>query len=271
MEIQLAEDVTEEGLLALAGRSAQQFDQGQHKHWENALYLQKDFGASRDWYVKDSLMFTSTCTTKRCLPHKQCDKLIPTFPTHFGCTKLQKFRLVGNKYVFPPLAIRSKITKLLSAPVLELGFYILLLHLKQLRRFNLICTPLMIVRLAGLLPSHQRASLRLNLKELLLSRQEQLEVTELSDLAEVCADGVRELKDLDASVLSEKVRSTGDRQLVDGTICDFLKKFTCLHRLTCKMKLSCLNSFMAAAGQQLTFLNINSQISASTDLIVLRR
>jgi hypothetical protein len=40
--VQLALDATEEGLLAIAGRSAQEFDQGlHHSHWDNALYLHK--------------------------------------------------------------------------------------------------------------------------------------------------------------------------------------------------------------------------------------
>ncbi len=40
--MQLALDATEEGLLAIAGRSAQEFDQGlHHSHWHNALYLHK--------------------------------------------------------------------------------------------------------------------------------------------------------------------------------------------------------------------------------------
>jgi hypothetical protein len=42
LEVQLALDATEEGLLAIAGRSAQEFDQGlHHSHWHNALYLHK--------------------------------------------------------------------------------------------------------------------------------------------------------------------------------------------------------------------------------------
>ena len=41
LEIQLSLDATEEGLLALAGRSAQQRDQGFHKPWDNALYIHK--------------------------------------------------------------------------------------------------------------------------------------------------------------------------------------------------------------------------------------
>ncbi len=42
LEVQLALDATEEGLLAIAGRSAQEFDQGlHHSHWDNALYLHK--------------------------------------------------------------------------------------------------------------------------------------------------------------------------------------------------------------------------------------
>ena len=41
LEITLALDATEEGLLALAGLSVMKTDQGFHKHWDNALYLHK--------------------------------------------------------------------------------------------------------------------------------------------------------------------------------------------------------------------------------------
>ena len=40
-ELTLALDATEEGLLALAGRSVLRRDQGYHKHWDNALYMHK--------------------------------------------------------------------------------------------------------------------------------------------------------------------------------------------------------------------------------------
>ena len=41
LEITLALDATEEGLLALAGLSVMKTDQGFHKHWDSALYIHK--------------------------------------------------------------------------------------------------------------------------------------------------------------------------------------------------------------------------------------
>ena len=41
LEMTLALDATEEGLLALAGLSVMKTDQGFHKHWDSALYIHK--------------------------------------------------------------------------------------------------------------------------------------------------------------------------------------------------------------------------------------
>lgn len=268
LEIQLAEDVTEEGLLAIAGRSAQQFDQGAHKHWENALYLQKDFGASRDWYIKDSMMFTPTCTSKRALPPKQCDKLIQTFPTFFGCTKLRKFRLFGD-LIYPPMVIRSKFNKYVDGPMLETGFYAFLLHLPHLQQFNVGFTPLVVARLSGLISPEELGRTRLGLTELTLGWEEQLEISELNAIASLCPDVV-ELKGVSVGILNDSYRS--DRFLVDGAICSFLKRFRNLRKLSGTLKLACLNSYLSCAGQNLTWLNCSTaQLLTTADLLVMRR
>jgi len=267
LEVQLADDVTEEGLLAIAGRSAQQTDLGLQKQWDHALYLQKDFGASREWYIKDAMMFTPTCTAKRSLPPKQCDKLIKTYTTFFGCNKLRKFRLFGD-LIFPPMAARAKFNKYVNGPQLETGFYAFLVHLRLLQQFNVGFAPLVVARLATLLPPEQLATTRLGLTELVLGWEEQLEIHELQAIAKLCPE-VRELKGVSIGILNDKYRS--DRFLVDETVCDFMKKFGKLRKLSGNIKLTCLNSFLAHAGQNLNYLNCSSLVLSTTDLLVLRR
>ena len=133
LELTLALDATEEGLLALAGRSVLPRDQGTHKHWDNALYLHKDFGSSKKWYVKDSLLVTPPCSARRTLPPPQLTSMPPTWPTGFGCTRLTKFRLAGD-FIFPPMATRAKFNKYESGPVVEAGLYSMLVHLGSLTK-----------------------------------------------------------------------------------------------------------------------------------------
>ena len=136
--------MTEEGLLAIAGQSSHRVDQDAPAHWDNTFYLQKDFGSTRDWYIKDSMLFTPTRTTNR--PPTRCERLVQTFPTGFGCKRLRVFRLLGE-VVFPPLAYKTKPSKYcLLGPVLETGFYALLLHLKQIQKFHTSFTTLAVAR-----------------------------------------------------------------------------------------------------------------------------
>ena len=267
LEIQLADDVTEEGLLAITGRSAQQTDQGLHNHWDHAHYLHKDFGASREWYIKDSMMFTPTCTAKPTLPPKQCDKLLRTYPTYFGCTKLKKFRLFGD-LIFPPMATRAKFNKYVDGPILEMGFYSFLLHLPDLHQFNVGFTPLVVARLSGLLSAQQLADTRLGLTELFLGWEEQLDVAELDAMASLCPE-VRQLKGVSIGVLNDSYRS--DRSLVDEAVCNFVKKFSKLRQLSGNLKLTCLNSYLAVAGENLVCLNCSTLVVSTADLVVLRR
>ena len=165
-EMTLALDATEEGLLALAGRSVLSKDQGHHKHWDNALYMHKDFGSSKEWYIKDSLLFTPASSHKRSLPPRQIDQLVQTYPTGFGCLKLSKFRLSGD-FIFPPMAIRAKFNKYDSGPVVETGLYSLLMYLTSLTQFTCGFTPLVIARLCSVLPHSVMEQLRIPLHQVI--------------------------------------------------------------------------------------------------------
>ena len=109
----------------------------------------QDFGSAKEWYIKDSLLFTPPCSSKRTLPPRQCDTLPPTYPTGFGCLKLIRFRLSGD-YIFPPMAARAKFNKYDSGPVIETGLYALLIYLKNITKFTCGFTPLVIARYINL-------------------------------------------------------------------------------------------------------------------------
>ena len=115
----------------------------------------QDFGPAKDWYVKDALLFTpppntttaaaaGSGTTKRPLP-PPCDTLLRTFPTDFGCTRLRRFRLSGD-FIFPPMAARAKAGKAEAGPVVEVGLYAILLHLRHLQQFCFSFAPLAVAR-----------------------------------------------------------------------------------------------------------------------------
>jgi hypothetical protein len=114
----------------------------------------QDFGPAKDWYVKDALLFTpppntttattAAGTTKRPLP-PPCDTLLRTFPTDFGCTRLRRFRLSGD-FIFPPMAARAKAGKAEAGPVVEVGLYAILLHLRHLQQFCFSFAPLAVAR-----------------------------------------------------------------------------------------------------------------------------
>jgi len=178
LEVQLAMDATEEGLLALAGRSGQEKDQGFHRHWDSALYLHKDFGSAKEWYIKDALLFTPPCSTKRSLPPRQLDALPPTFPTGFGCLKLARFRISGD-FIFPPMASRAKFNKYESGPVIEAGLYALLIHLTGLTKFTCGFTSLVLGRLRSVLPPSHLDRLRTPLQQLSLGWEEALQLEAL--------------------------------------------------------------------------------------------
>lgn len=267
LEVQLALDATEEGLLALAGRSGQERDQGFHRHHDSALYLHKDFGSAKEWYIKDALLFTPPCSTKRCLPPRQLDSLPLTFPTGFGCLKLSRFRLSGD-FIFPPMVTRAKFNKYESGPVVEAGLYSLLIHLPGLIRFTCGFTSLVLGRLCAVLPPAMLDRLTSPLHQLSLGWEEALQLEELDTIARLCPN-LQELKGVSVGILDDQYR--GERNLQDTVMCNFLKSFHRLTSLQSNLKLSCLNSFLVLRGASLTHLSCSTLILSTRDLLVVRK
>jgi len=267
LEITLSQDATEEGLLAIAGRSIMKHDQGFHKHWEHALYMHKDFGLTKEWYIKDSLLFTPACTSKRILPPRQIDQMATTHETGFGCQKLVKFRLSGD-FIFPPMATRAKFNKYDAGPVIETGLYALIMYLKNINKFTCGFTPLVISRLQSVLPASTLKNIRIPLQQLSLGWEESLLVEELQALANLCPDVV-ELKGVSVGILDDQYR--GDRHLQDSVMCNFLKSFHNLSRLSSNLKLTCLNSFLVQSGAHLTSLTCSTLVLSTKDLLVMRK
>ena len=80
----------------------------------------------------------------------------------------------------------------------------MLLHLPDLRRFSIGCAaPLVISRLSALLEERRPAARPLALRQLALGRDEQLEVAELEDIADMCPQ-LQELTGLSVAVLNDR-------------------------------------------------------------------
>ena len=84
-------------------------------------------------------------------------------------------------------------------------------------------------------------NLQIPLQQLSLGREEPLEVEELKAIAKVCPD-LAELKGLLVGILDDQYR--GERHLQDAVMCNFLKSFHKICRLSSNLKLTCLNSFL---------------------------
>ena len=190
-----------------------------------------------------------------------------TFPTHFGCTLLKRLKIFGN-FVFPARATRSKFNKSLAGPVLEAGFYSILLHLKNLEEIVLPAASLMVARLSVLLSPEQLQDTKLKLKELSFGWDERLEAQEMTTLAKLCPQ-VKRLRGVSNGIPNDFHIS--DRFRIDDAVCDFVKRFHNLTSLSGNIKLTCLNSYLRLRGEKLTYLNCSSLLLSTADLVTLRR
>ena len=166
------------------------------------------------------------------------------------------------------MAARAKFNKDDSGPVIETGLYALLIYLKTLTKFTCGFTPLVIARLKSVLPSNTYQHLRIPLQQLSLGWEESLEVEELKAIAKLCPDLV-ELKGLSVGILDDQYR--GERHLQDAVMCNFLKSFHKIIRLSSNLKLTCLNSFLCISGSLLTQLTCSTLVLSTKDLLVMRK
>ena len=213
------------------------------------------------------MMFTPPCSSKRSFPPRQLETLPALHSTGFGCLELVKFRLSGD-FIFPPMANRAKFNKYDSGPVIEAGLYALLLQLKSLNKLTCGFTPLVAARLRAVVTPAQFANQRLSLHQLSLGWEESLEIEELEALAHL-SPHLKELKGVSVGILDDQYR--GQRHLQDGVMCNFLKSFSNLERLSSNLKLTCLNSFLVVSGSRLTSLTCSTLVLSTKDLLVMRR
>ena len=104
--------------------------------------------------------------------------------------------------------------------------------------------------------------------QLSLGWEESLTLEELSALASLCPEVV-ELKGVSVGILDDQYR--GDRHLQDGVMCNFLKSFQNIVKLSSNLKLTCLNSFLIQSGSQLTSLTCSTLVLSTKDLLVMRK
>ena len=125
-----------------------------------------------------------------------------------------------------------------------------------------------IIRLKTVLPPEIYENLRIPLQQLSLGWEESLELEELKAIAKLCPDLV-ELKGLSVGILDDQYR--GERHLQDAVMCNFLKSFQKISRLSSNLKLTCLNSFLCHSGSLLTQLTCSTLVLSTRDLLVMRK
>ena len=75
---------------------------------------------------------------------------------------------------------------------------------------------------------------------------------------------------MSVGILAEQYR-TRERHTQDAVMCNFLKSFPRLTRLSCNLKLACLNSYLLTSGPGLTSLTCSALVLTTRDILVLRK
>eukprot|EP00095_Tigriopus_kingsejongensis_P005085 maker-scaffold159_size295958-snap-gene-1.28 protein:Tk05085 transcript:maker-scaffold159_size295958-snap-gene-1.28-mRNA-1 annotation:"conserved hypothetical protein" len=275
LEVQFALDVSEEGLFALAGKSIKMKDQGNPRKWKHARSLVSDFGTANEWFIKDSLIFTLPSNHTLNKPAEMED--IPEFhDTGFGCTELVKLRINGH-FIFPPLARRYQECQMnieLKGPILEFGFYVILLSLTKLKTLTMACLPMVIARLGKISGHKAMESMQLSLQSLKLDRDLLLKdefnilaslcrnISEISNVSPDCARNIGDFTPLGPSVY--------DRHY-SPEVCSFLKKLEGLRVFRGRMTLPCFNSFLKLHGANLSKIQLTTSITNVGDLVLFRK
>ncbi|XP_059097262.1 uncharacterized protein LOC131891647 [Tigriopus californicus] len=276
LEVQFAMDVTEEGLYALAGKSKKNRDQGKPEASPYAYQLHRDFGRPKEWFIKDSLLFTSP--TALCSVGRAYSDILPEFfETGFGCKDLVKLRINGD-FIFPPLARRYEKSQIAGkpqkGPILENGFYVILLSLTKLKSLTMPGLPMVIARLGKVCRWQTLNKINIPIQSLKLDR-DLLFHNEFDTLALVCKN-ITEI----SNVSPECSKDFGDFNNVGGTlydrhfspeVCSFLKKFQSLQVFRGRMTLPCFNSFLRLRGTQIRKIQLTTTVTSMADLVTFRK
>ncbi len=270
------------------------------------MHQLSDFGPSKDWFVKDSLLFTHPLQTPP--PHSfeptHDTVLPPLYDTGFGCREIARLRINGE-FTFPPHAARQRDSPTMIAslkmgggashhqsPVLELGIYGLLLFLKKMQRFIMPGLPMAIARLAGLLeadPMVSRRNFRLSLQSLSFDR-DLLREEELVAVARLCGKSLSELNNVSPDCVTPSdnggggddddddvggyfpptASGGGDFSSVVGP-CRCLHEFQNLSMFAGRMGFACFVQFAKVRGDKLVKIHLSSApVFDLTDIVLLR-
>ena len=161
-------------------------------------------------------------------------------------------------------------------PVLEYGFYVLLVALEKLESLTMQGLPTLLARLSRIVGSK---SAKTSLRRLRLDR-DLLFPDELAGLAQVCPE-VIELSNVSRDICAEddffdfslaSLQHFPDRHS-SKSLCAFLKHFRSLQTFQGRVSLSCINSFMRyeSRGATLTSLHLTTDVFDTAELLHLRK
>eukprot|EP00094_Tigriopus_californicus_P011193 TCALIF_10802-PA protein Name:"Protein of unknown function" AED:1.00 eAED:1.00 QI:0/0/0/0/0.5/0.66/3/0/757 len=241
-----------------------------------AYQLHRDFGRPKEWFIKDSLLFTSP--TALCSVGRAYSDILPEFfETGFGCKDLVKLRINGD-FIFPPLARRYEKSQIAGkpqkGPILENGFYVILLSLTKLKSLTMPGLPMVIARLGKVCRWQTLNKINIPIQSLKLDR-DLLFHNEFDTLALVCKN-ITEI----SNVSPECSKDFGDFNNVGGTlydrhfspeVCSFLKKFQSLQVFRGRMTLPCFNSFLRLRGTQIRKIQLTTTVTSMADLVTFRK
>ena len=270
------------------------------RRWPRALNRQIDFGAQRDWFVKDSLLFTppppqtsatnyEIPTLTNCLPYMR--------DTGFGCKEIVSLRINGE-FTFPGAAEcqpqppgqfaesfdhhlkLSGPRNARSPPILELGVYGVLLFLKKLQRVKMPALPTVIARLSRLVGEDAR----LSLQSLTFGDRDLLSPSDVAGIARLCGDALAEVVNFSPDSIAPSggdadnifVSHNGSGVVADRnfstTACRAATHLAGVRSFSGRMSFSCFVHFARVGGERLARIHLSSAaVFDLADILLLRK
>ena len=268
------------------------------RRWPRALNRQTDFAAHKDWFVKDSLLFTPVAQSPPATSYECSPTLTNCLPymrdTGFGCKEIVSLRISGE-FTFPGAAgppmsgqIAESFDQLKvngarharSAPILELGVYGVLLFLKNLQRVKMPALPTVIARLSKLVGE----DVRLSLQSLTFSGRDLLTSNEVAGIARLCGEGLAEVvnfspdctvpaavDDADVFLVHNGGGVVADRNF-SSSACRAATHFAHVRSFSARLSFSCLVHFARINGRNLARLHLSAAaVFDLEDILLLRK
>ena len=268
------------------------------RRWPRALNRQTDFGAHKDWFVKDSLLFTPPAqspstsyecspTLTHCLPYMR--------DTGFGCREIVSLRINGE-FTFPGAAgqppngqIAESFDHLKvnggrnakSAPILELGVYGVLLFLKKLLRVKMPALPTAIARLSKLVDE----DVRLSLQSMTFGGRDLLTIGEVAGIARLCGEALAEVVNFSPDCMVPAPMDDADNVFMvhngggvvadrnfSSSACRAATHFAHVRSFSGRLSFACFVNFARVNGGNLARLHLSSAaVFDLADILLLRK